>query len=238
MGGRGSGGGRGGKASAGGGGGSALNKDELVNLYNNISGNPSYTVDERVRAMSSIKKEIDKIEEKEKTAKEKKVKEKKKKELSPEEQKKLKAEELKKKRLAALEKARAKRAENLKNGIKPAPKKSRVTKAKMSMNSTVSDLKYNLLRNVKTDGYLRSSDFRVEDYGDVISVSIRDLGKWKNPSHARYEEDYDWQVLHQSSGKQIDKVVKKLQRQSGRKISWDAGEKNWISFDIEKKKGD
>ena len=36
MGGRGSGGGRGGKASAGGGGGSALNKDELVNLYNNI----------------------------------------------------------------------------------------------------------------------------------------------------------------------------------------------------------
>ena len=41
MGGRGSGGGRGGKASAGGGGGSALNKDELVNLYNNISGNPS-----------------------------------------------------------------------------------------------------------------------------------------------------------------------------------------------------
>ena len=71
-----------------------------------------------------------------------------------------------------------------------------------------------------------------------MNVSIRDLGKWKNPSHARYEEDYDWQVLHQSSGKQIDKIVKKLQRQSGRKISWDAGEKNWISFDIEKKKGD
>ena len=222
MGGRGSGGGRGGKASAGGGGGSALNKDELVNLYNNISGNPSYTVDERVRAMSSIKKEIDKIEseEKTKTKKEEKPKEK----------------TLQEKRLEALAKARAKRAENLKNGVKPTPKKPRVTKAKMSIDSTVSDLKYNLLRNVQSNGSLRSSDFRVEDYGDTMNVSIRYLGKWKNPH--RYEEDYDWEILHQSSGKQIDKVVKKLSKQSGRKITWGASEKNWIDFDIEKKKGD
>ena len=232
MGGRGSGGGRGGKASAGGGGGSALNKDELVNLYNNISGNPSYTVDERVRAMSSIKKEIDKIDSKEKEKK----KVTKKKELSPEEQKKLKAEELKKKRLAALEKARAKRAENLKNGIKN-PRKPRVTKAKMSMNSTVSDLKYNLMRNVSSDGSIRNSDFDVVDEGNYTSVYIRHLGQWKYPNGIR-EEDYDWQVLRSSSSKQINNIVKKLQKQSGRKISWDAGEKQWISFDIEKKKGD
>lgn len=108
MGGRGSGGGRSGKASAGGG---TMKKDELINLYNNISGNPSYTVEERVRAMSSIKKEIDNIDAKEKP-KEKTTQE---------------------KRLEALAKARAKRAENKKNGIKPEKKEKdpRRTKAKV-----------------------------------------------------------------------------------------------------------
>ena len=189
MGGRGSGGGRSGKASAGGG---TMKKDELINLYNNISGNPSYTVEERVRAMSSIKKEIDNIDAKEKP-KEKTTQE---------------------KRLEALAKARAKRAENKKNGIKPEKKEKapRRTKAKMSMDSTVSDLKYNLRRGVESDGYISNSDFRVEDYGNSVSIQIRYLGKWKNPSHARYEEDYDWQELRSSSGKQIDKVIKKMSK--------------------------
>ena len=108
----------------------------------------------------------------------------------------------------------------------------------MSMDRTVSDLKYNLRRGVDSDGYISNSDFRVEDYGDSVSVQIRYLGKWKNPSHARYEEDYDWQVLHKSSGKQIDKVVKKMARQSGRKITLSASEKNWIDIDIPKMRGD
>ena len=215
MGGRGSGGGRSGKASAGGG---TMKKDELINLYNNISGNPSYTVEERVRAMSSIKKEIDNIDAKEKP-KEKTTQEKK---------------------LEALAKARAKRAENKKNGVKPEKKEKapRRTKAKMSMDSTVSDLKYNLRRGVESDGYISNSDFRVEDYGNSVSIQIRYLGKWKNPSHARYEEDYDWQELRSSSGKQIDKVIKKMSKQSGRKITWSASEKNWIDIDIPKMKGD
>ena len=187
-------------------------RNELVNLYNSISGNSSYTAEERVRAMSSIKEKIDAIDNK-------------------------KAEDLKQKRLDALAKARAKRAENLKNGVK-TEKKPRQTKAKMSMDNTVYDLKSQLMRNVQTDGYIRSSDFRVEDYGDIINVQVRDLGKWKNPSHARYEEDYDWQVLHKSSGKQIDKVIKKRAKQSGRKITWSASEKNWIDIDIPKMKGD
>ena len=216
MGGRGSGGGRGG------GGASAktpntngMNKEELINLYNSISGNSNLSIEQRVQAMHDINERIKELDAK-------------------------KAEDTKQKRLDALAKARAKRAENLKNGIKPEKKekKPRQKKAKMSMDSTVSDLKYNLRRGVESDGYISNSDFRVEDYGNSISVQIRYLGKWKNPSHARYEEDYDWQELRSSSRKQIDKVVKKLSKQSGRKISWGASEKNWIDIDIPKMKGD
>lgn len=219
MGGRGSGGGRGG-----GGGGTAkkiptgegiTDKQELINLYNSISGNSNLSIEQRVQAMHDINERIKELDAK-------------------------KAEDTKQKRLDALAKARAKRAENLKNGIKPEKKekKPRQKKAKMSMDSTVSDLKYNLRRGVESDGYISNSDFRVEDYGNSISVQIRYLGKWKNPSHARYEEDYDWQELRSSSRKQIDKVVKKLSKQSGRKISWGASEKNWIDIDIPKMKGD
>jgi type I site-specific restriction endonuclease len=215
-------GGRGSGGSRGGGGGAAktpisdgMNKEELINLYNSISGNPAYTVEQRVKTMHDIEERIKELDAK-------------------------KAEDTKQKRLDALAKARAKRAENLKNGIKPEKKekKPRQKKAKMSMDSTVSDLKYNLRRSVESDGYISNSDFRVEDYGNSVSVQIRYLGKWKNPSNARYEEDYDWQELRSSSRKQIDKVVKKLSKQSGRKISWGASEKNWIDIDIPKMKGD
>ena len=215
MGGRGSGGSRGGGGTAKTPISDGMNKEELINLYNSISGNPAYTVEQRVKTMHDIKERIDELDAQ-------------------------KAADTKQKRLDALAKARAKRAENLKNGIKTEKKekKPRQKKAKMSMDSTVSDLKYNLRRNVDTDGYISNSDFRVEDYGNTINVSVRYLGKWKNPSHARYEEDYDWQELKSSSGKQIDKVVKKLSKQSGRKITWGASEKNWIDFDIPKMKGD
>jgi hypothetical protein len=220
MGGRGSGGSRGG-----GGGGTAkkiptgegiTDKQELINLYNSISGNSNLSIEQRVQAMHDINERIKELDAK-------------------------KAEDTKQKRLDALAKARAKRAENLKKGIKPEKKKEKDpkrTKPKMSMDSTVSDLKYGLRRDVATDGYISNSDFRVEDYGDSISVQVRYLGKWKNPSHARYEEDYDWQELHSSSRKQIDKVVKKMSKQSGRKITWSSSEKNWIDFDIPKMKGD
>ena len=220
MDGRGSGGGK-----TGGGGGSAAkkiptgegitDKNELINLYNSISGNSNLSVEQRVKAMGDIQERIKELDAK-------------------------KATDLKQKRLDALAKARAKRAENLKKGIKPEKKEKdpKKTKPKMSMDSTVSDLKYNLRRNVDTDGYISNSDFRIEDQGRYISVSVRDLGRWKNPPEARYEEDYDWQVLHKSSGKQIDKVIKKIAKQSGRKITWSASEKNWIDIDIPKMKGD
>ena len=220
MGGRGSGGSRGGGGSA-----SKAHDEKTQNLINRLENNLDY-INQKLKDNPTQKKEQ---QLKEDAA-----------EIKEQIEYYNKADALKQKRLDALAKARAKRAENLKNGIKPEKKekKPRQKKAKMSMDSTVSDLKYNLRRNVDTDGYISNSDFRVEDYGNTINVSVRYLGKWKNPSHARYEEDYDWQELKSSSGKQIDKVVKKLSKQSGRKITWGASEKNWIDFDIPKMKGD
>ena len=220
MGGRGSGGSRGGGGSA-----SKVHDEKTQNLINRLENNLDY-INQKLKDNPTQKKEQ---QLKEDAA-----------DIKEQIEYYNKADALKQKRLDALAKARAKRAENLKNGIKPEKKekKPRQKKAKMSMDSTVSDLKYNLRRGVESDGYISNSDFRVEDYGNSISVQIRYLGKWKNPSHARYEEDYDWQELRSSSRKQIDKVVKKLSKQSGRKISWGASEKNWIDIDIPKMKGD
>ena len=220
MGGRGSGGSRGGGGSA-----SKAHDEKTQNLINRLENNLDY-INQKLKDNPTQKKEQ---QLKEDAA-----------EIKEQIEYYNKADALKQKRLDALAKARAKRAENLKNGIKPEKKekKPRQKKAKMSMDSTVSDLKYNLRRGVESDGYISNSDFRVEDYGNSVSVQIRYLGKWKIPSHARYEEDYDWQELRSSSRKQIDKVVKKLSKQPGRKITWGASEKNWIDFDIPKMKGD
>lgn len=93
MGGRGSGGGKGG-----GGGGAAkkiptgegiTDKNELINLYNSISGNSNLSVEQRVKAMHDIEERIKELDAK-------------------------KQADLKQKRLDALAKARAKRAENKK----------------------------------------------------------------------------------------------------------------------------
>ena len=219
MGGRGSGGGKGG-----GGGGAAkkiptgegiTDKNELINLYNSISGNSNLSVEQRVKAMHDIEERIKELDAK-------------------------KQADLKQKRLDALAKARAKRAENKKNGIKPEKKEKdpSKTKPKMSMDSTVSELKYQLKRQIDKSNMVDSSDIHLSDYGTHKTLFIRYLGKWKNPPEARYEEDYDWQILEKSSGKQINKVIKSIAKQSGRKLKWGTGEKNYVEIDIPKMKGD
>lgn len=113
------------------------------------------------------------------------------------------------------------------------PTKS-TTKQKMSINSTISNLKSDLIKNIKSTQYVSSRDFRIEDNNeDTISVSIRDLGMWENPEDAEDEEDYDWQELCSLSREQINKVISNLQKTSNRKIEWYTSEKNWITFDIE-----
>ena len=98
MGGRGSGGGRsgGGAAKKVPTGEGITDKNELINLYNSISGNSNLSVEQRVKAMHDIQERIKELDAK-------------------------KASDLKQKRLDALAKARAKRAENKKNGIKVIP---------------------------------------------------------------------------------------------------------------------
>ena len=103
MGGRGSGGGRsgGGAAKKVPTGEGITDKNELVNLYNSISGNSNLSVEQRVKAMHDIQEKIKELDAK-------------------------KASDLKQKRLDALAKARAKRAE-----LNPKRKKKTQEKQKL-----------------------------------------------------------------------------------------------------------
>src|SRR5574344_1610506 len=150
-------GGRGSGGSKNGGGGAAnkstknigegiTDKNELINLYNSSSGSSSYTVEQRVEAMKSIKERIDKLDAK-------------------------KAEDLKQKRLDALAKARAKRKENLKNGVKTEKEKSNKIK-KIPSDEKISQM----VKKIAPD----SKGWEWESNGHEITVNFRDPKKVKD----------------------------------------------------------
>lgn len=122
-------------------------RNELINLYNSISGNPSYTVEQRVQSMKSIKERIDKLDAD-------------------------KAETLKQKRLDALKKAREKRAENLKNGIKPTPKKPKEKNKSIPSDEKISQM----VRKIAPD----SRGWEWESNGREITVHFKESKKVKN----------------------------------------------------------
>ncbi|CAJ0592253.1 unnamed protein product [Cylicocyclus nassatus] len=54
-------------------------------------------------------------------------------------------------------------------------------------------------------GYINKDQF--DDDGHSAFGQIRDWGNWENPSDAADEEDYDWQVLTDSSSKKLDELL-------------------------------
>jgi C1A family cysteine protease len=102
---------------------------------------------------------------------------------------------------------------------------------RLEMNETSNTLKNELLKKIESDySSLKRSDFKETQNDDgSLDVDVRFLGRWESPE---FEEDYDFDDLSSKSSKQIQKIVGDVQKKSGRKISWDAGEKNWINFNI------
>lgn len=70
---------------------------------------------------------------------------------------------------------------------------------------------------------------KAEWNGSEVIAGIRHWGKWENPEYSEDEEDYDWQELTVDSAYKIKDYLKEFEKKhSGVKITFSAGEKNWI----------
>lgn len=72
---------------------------------------------------------------------------------------------------------------------------------------------------------------------DYISIDIRDFGRWEH-DYDNFEDDYDYEdddfeILSDKSAKQVDVVVKQIEKKYPKykgKIKWSTSEKNYIEF--------
>lgn len=83
-------------------------------------------------------------------------------------------------------------------------------------------------------GYINKDQF--DDDGHSAYGQIRDWGNWENPSDAADEEDYDWQVLTDSSSKKLDELLDEVRaKYPTQEIECEIGEKNYISITVYQK---
>lgn len=83
-------------------------------------------------------------------------------------------------------------------------------------------------------GYINKDQF--DDDGHSAYGQIRDWGNWENPSDAADEEDYDWQVLTDSSSKKLDELLDEIRaKYPTQEIECEIGEKNYISITVYQK---
>jgi hypothetical protein len=63
-------------------------------------------------------------------------------------------------------------------------------------------------------------------------ASIRNWGKWETPKY-QDDEDYDWQELTPEYQNKATEIIKHFkQKYPDFRISYQAGEKNWITFQL------
>ena len=99
------------------------------------------------------------------------------------------------------------------------PKETSIQNAKDALN----DLKYEM-RKISS-----GSDWRLENEDDYLSLSVRYWGEWEGDDGSG---DYDWQTLVDDYKTKLKNLVIKTSKKYNVKVTYDVGEKNWISFDI------
>lgn len=100
------------------------------------------------------------------------------------------------------------------------PKETSIQNAKDALN----DLKYEM-RKIS-----QGSDWRLENEYDYLSLSVRYWGEWEGDDGSG---DYDWQTLVDDYKVKLKNLVIKTSKKYNVKVTYDIGEKNWISFDIQ-----
>ena len=63
--------------------------------------------------------------------------------------------------------------------------------------------------------------------------AVRNWGEWETPYEAEDEEDYDWQQLSNRSWNLLGDIIDEIKRRFNVKIRAQAGEKNWLYFEVE-----
>jgi hypothetical protein len=93
------------------------------------------------------------------------------------------------------------------------------------MDPALEDL-FSALRRTREGNY---ADYRRTNESEF---EVRHFGKWVGDDGSG---DYDWQTLSRETSKQVNDLVKQIQKKHRVKIDWQTGEKNWMYFKLLKK---
>jgi hypothetical protein len=75
-----------------------------------------------------------------------------------------------------------------------------------------------------------------EDTDNECRFEIRHWGAWENPDDARHEQDYDWQVLSESSRKQLKAMLDTFHKAHPEfEATCQTEEKNWLVVTVRRK---
>jgi hypothetical protein len=79
-------------------------------------------------------------------------------------------------------------------------------------------------------------DSDIEEKNNYAEGSIRYWGKWRVPAGEEDDGDYDWEEMDENSKKTLSDEIKKISTRYPKvKITFSAGEKNYIYIRVETK---
>jgi len=105
---------------------------------------------------------------------------------------------------------------------------------KLAAIKTSIDVANDIKRAMKLKSSSGYQDWRTEQSGKTLNLSVRDWGRWESdPEKEEFDEDDDNKILTSKSRSDLKQVIEKAQKDhKDFNIDYSTNEKNWIDIDI------